>query len=98
MIEGEQPALYFERMSIICEKLAEVGIVKTESDINSHTLQCLSLNYQIDKKMLLHDLTLTTTMIEDRVRATFREIEREKTGAGSTAHIVVATGSGGAGP
>ena len=30
MVEGEEPALYFERISIIREKLAEVGIHKTD--------------------------------------------------------------------
>ena len=32
MVEGEEPALYFERMSIIREKLAEVGIHKTDQE------------------------------------------------------------------
>ena len=98
MIEGEQSALYFERMTIICETLAGVGIVKTEREISLHTLQCLSSGYEIDKKMLQHDRTQTMTMIENRVRATFRELERKRTGAGNTAHVWVATGGGGPGP
>ncbi|CAM9184868.1 unnamed protein product, partial [Laminaria digitata] len=95
MIKGEQPALCFERMSIICEKLAEVGIEKTDHEINLHTLQCLSSGYAIDKFFLQTDRNLTMTLIEDRVRATFRELEREQTGVGSTAHVLVATGGGG---
>ncbi|CAN0567734.1 unnamed protein product, partial [Laminaria digitata] len=97
MIKGEQPALYFDRMSIICEKLAEVGIGKSDHENNLHILQCLSSDYAIDKKILQNDPNLTMTLIEDRVRATFRELEREQTGVGNTAHVLVATGGSGPG-
>ena len=48
--------------------------------------------------MLQDDRTLTMTMVEDRVRATFRELERKKTGTGSTAHVLVAISGWGPGP
>ena len=38
MVEGEEPALYFERMNISRGKLAEVGIHKTDQEANLHVL------------------------------------------------------------
>ena len=85
-------------MSIIHEELAGKGVVRTESEVKSHTLKCLSSDCEIDKKMLQHDRDLTIiTILEDRVRATVRELDRKKTGAGSTAHVSVVNGCGGPG-
>ena len=64
-------------MSVIKEKLAEVGIVKPDHETNLHILQCLSLDYAVDKKILQYTPNLTLTMIEDRVRATYGEIQRK---------------------
>ena len=75
MVAGGEPALYFERMSIIRAKLAEVGIHKTDQEANLHILQCLTSDFEVDEKILQYALNLTLTMIEDRVHITYRELE-----------------------
>ena len=98
MVEGEEPALYFERMSIIREKLAEVGTHKTDQGANLHILQCLTSDFEVDKKIRQQAPNLTLTMIEDRVRITYRELEASKKKVvDGSGHIVVATGGGGSG-
>ena len=52
MVEGEEPAPYFTRMSIIREKLAEVGIHKIDQEANLDILQCLLYDFEVDKKIL----------------------------------------------
>ena len=78
MVEGEEPALYFERMSIIREKLAEVEIHKTDQEANLLILQCLTPDFEVDKKILQYAPNLTLTMIKDRVRITCRALEASK--------------------
>ena len=50
MVEREEPALYFERMSIIRETLAEVGVQKTDQEANLHILQCLTSTSRSTKR------------------------------------------------
>ena len=50
----------------------EVGIPKSDHESNLHILQCLSPAYEVDKKILQYAPSLTLTMIEDRVRATYQ--------------------------
>ena len=98
MVEGEEPALYFERTSIITEKLAEVGIHKTDQEANLHILQCLTSDFEVDKKILQYAPNLTLTMIEDGVRITYRELEASKRKVvDGSGHGLAATGGGGPG-
>ena len=98
MVEGEEPALYFERTSIITEKLAEVGIHKTDQEANLHILQCLTSDFEVDKKILQYAPNLTLTMIEDGVRITYRELEASKRKVvDGSGRVLVATGGGGSG-
>ena len=98
MVEGEEPALYFERMSIIREKLAEVEIHKTDQEANLHILQCLTSDFEVDEKILQYALNLTLTMIEDRVHITYRELEAsERKVVDGSGHVLIATGGGGSG-
>lgn len=46
--DGEDPPMYFERVSLIREKLAEVGIHKTDREAKLHTLQRLSTEDGVD--------------------------------------------------
>ena len=97
MVPGEKPETYFERMTITREKLAEVGIPKSDHESNLHILQCLSPHYELDKKILQYAPNLTLTMIEDRVRATYGELKgKGKTVDGGT-HGLVTAGGGGSG-
>ena len=50
VVEGDEPALYFERMSTIREKLAEVGIHETDQEANLHILQCLTSTSRSTKR------------------------------------------------
>ena len=52
MVDGEKPEMYVERMCIIKEKLAEVGMSKLEHETNVHILQHFSPDYEVDKKIL----------------------------------------------
>ena len=87
--------VYVERMSIIGEKLHEVGIAKLGHKTNLHILHCLSPDYEVDKTMRLHAPNLILTMIEDRVRTTFRELERKRKTVDSSANALVVTGCDG---
>ena len=73
--EGGEPAIYFEGISIIREKLAEVGIHKTDEESNFDVLQCLASDFVVDYKILQCAPNLTLTMTEDRVRITYGELE-----------------------
>ena len=68
MKEGQDHTLYFGRMSIIREKLFEVGVPKTDQEANLHLLQCLTSEYEVDKKILQYAPNLTLNIMEDRVR------------------------------
>ena len=60
------------------EKLAGVGIHRTDQQANLHLLQCLTSDFEVDKKILQYAPNLTPTMIEDRLRITYWELEGSK--------------------
>ena len=66
--EGEEPAVYFDRMSITREELAEVGIHKSDQEASLHLLRCLTSDVEIDKILqYAPDLTLTQNVEHRRV-------------------------------
>ena len=69
------------------EKLAEVGIVKSDQQANHYVLQRFSSDYALDKKLLQHAPKLTLTQIEDPVRATHRELEESRNAVAGSAHV-----------
>ena len=87
----------FERMTIIRGKLADVGIPKSDHESNLHILQCLSPDYEVDKKILQYAPNLTLTMIEDRARATYGEIQRKGKTVNGRSHVLVVAAGGGSG-
>lgn len=50
--DGKASALCFERMSIVWEKLAEIGTTKYDQEAKLHFLQSLSSRYALYKKLL----------------------------------------------
>lgn len=82
-------------MSIIGEKLVEVGIVKSDQEANLHVLQRLSSDYALAKKLLQYAPSLTLTHIEHRVRTARRELEEIRKVVDGSAYVLIATGGPG---
>ena len=94
MVPGEKPETYFERMTIITEKLAEVGTPKSDHESNLHVLQCLSPESEVDITILQYAPNLTLSMIEDGVQATYGELQRKGRTIDGGTHVLVAAGGG----
>ena len=72
------------------EKLAEVGIAKSDQEANLQILQSFWSDYSIDKTLLQYTLNLTLTHIEDRVRTTHREVEEIRKAIDRSVHVLIA--------
>ena len=58
----------------------------------------MTYDFEVDTKILPYALDLTLTMIDDRVRITYWELEASKRWVvDASAHVFVATGGGGSG-
>ena len=92
MADGGAPALCFMRMGIIRDKLAEVGITKSDQEANLHALQCLWSDCALDKKLLQHTPNMILKHIEDRGRTTHRELEERRKPVDGSDHARIASG------
>ena len=96
--EGEDPALYFERVSIIREKISEVGIPNRSKKPTSTHCNVWRQSMRYAETILQNAPDLILNMIEDWVRTTYRELEpSRKHVIDGSAHFLVAAGVDGSG-
>ena len=92
MVDGEAPAPYFERMSIIREKLAEAGITQSDQEANLDVWQCLSSDHALDNILLLYTSNLALTYVEDRLHKTQRKMDESRKAIDGSAHVLIESG------